>query len=646
MFRATLCALIATSLHAGTRLAGFDPHKHLVCDDRVIDTVQGLTLVPGIIEKDTHNPLFKADKLWENALNNLYPNVHFDAATSTLHLWYKCVLNDPSIIAKLVPVHTIHDQGWLLLHAESKDGIAWTKPEHGIVEFDGNKTNNAVCRDTPNVGVFYDAHDSDASRRYKLVFDTGLGQLQARFSADGVHWAEPVKHEGFGPQNGDTHTNAFFDEANGRYVLFTKRYLGERFIARFESDDFIHWRGGEIVMRSSLAEGKKTQTYCMEVFPYGSGYLSYVMLYNPGKDRSVDCELAWSADTKKWTRLFPGKPFIPRGSTGSYDSMCIYAPAGRSVVRDGKHLIIYGGSETAHLGWKRHCLPCAATLREDSWVSLEGTGSMTTQAMLATGEPIRISASATNGSVRVALLDVPGFEQSEPISGDVTDAIVHWKGADLTKLKGQCIRLRVEVENASLHAVSGVALTGEVIARPSTKKPMPKPATTPSLLSTFDRNAEGWLGIDKIEHHADQGFVSVSREKNGPFATAPLAAVAEGRLAGDWKTLFGDPGTTISFKVRTGHPGSFTKLEVWAEDAAPWTLTLPAARVEWTTLSGSLRTDWTDEEATKAGWKRADHGFSWQETITHVGKIVIVPMLSTKGGSFDLDEVRIESAQR
>ena len=640
-----LCSLLllATIGHAETHLAGYDPRKHLVCDERVIESVVGLKLMPGVIEKHAGNPLFQADKLWENALNNLYPNVHFDTVTDTFHLWYKCVLNDPPIIAKLAPVHTIHDQGWLLLHAESKDGIAWKKPEHGIVEFDGNKANNAVCRDTPNVGVFFDAHDADPQRRYKLVFDTGLGQLQARFSADGLHWAEPVKLEGFGPQNGDTHTNAFFDEPSGKYVLFTKRYLGQRLIARFESDDFIHWRGGEIVMRSTREEGVKTQTYCMEVFPYGSGYLSYVMLYNPGKDRSVDCELAWSPDTKQWTRLFPGTPFIPRGAKGSYDSLCIYAPAGQSIVRDGKHYILYGGSETAHLGWKRHCLPCAASLPEDGWVALKGTGSMTTQPMLATGEPIKLSASVAQGSVRVTIIDEAGFEQSDAITADVTNAPVHWANADASKLKGKLIRLRFDLINASLHAFSGTSQTGRVAPKKEVKRSSSSPATKVTLGASFDRDAEGWLGLEKLEHHADEGYVSISRAKNGPFAIAPLTKLAGGKYAGDWSKLFGDAGATITFKVRAKNPGTATKLEIWADEAAPWTLTLPPAGKDWTTLSGSLRTDWNDAEATAAGWKRLDYGFSWQETITHVGKVVIVPMLNPPSGSFDLDEVTIES---
>src|SRR5690348_11834123 len=98
---------------AETRIIPADLHKHLVCDERVMESAVGLELVPGEVIKDSHNPVMQADQLWENALNNLYPNVHYDEAAHQFHLWYKCVLNDKDIIAKLTPERTIHEQGWL-----------------------------------------------------------------------------------------------------------------------------------------------------------------------------------------------------------------------------------------------------------------------------------------------------------------------------------------------------------------------------------------------------------------------------------------------------------------------------------------------------------------------------------------------------
>jgi len=89
-------------------------------------------IMPGSVIKDTRNPLMPADKPWENALNNLYPNVLWDEQERVFKLWYKCVLADPDVIAKMDQPSTVHDVGWYLLYATSQDGLAWDKPSLGL----------------------------------------------------------------------------------------------------------------------------------------------------------------------------------------------------------------------------------------------------------------------------------------------------------------------------------------------------------------------------------------------------------------------------------------------------------------------------------------------------------------------------------
>lgn len=442
-----------------------DPHKQLVLDARVIQSATAAKLTLGRVQQTPQNPLFRADQPWENALNNLYPNVLYDEQEHRFKLWYKCVLADKPVIAKMDQPSTVHDVGWYLLYATSADGVHWEKPELGLHRFDGSARNNIVARDTPNVGVFKDLHDADATRRYKMIYDVGSGKLRVRFSPDGIQWTEPREPQGFGPQNGDTHNNAFWDERLGKYILFTRIFQGERLVARSESADFLQWELPRLVLRSSAAEAKTSQTYCMPVFPYANVYLGYVMMYHAGTDRTVDCELAWSPDSVTWQRVQPGTPFLPRGPSGSCDSACIYGPAGPAIAQAGQLLIYYGGSDVPHRGWKRHCLPCLARLRMDGFAGYEPeragqVATVTTQPLRATGEPLRVSADAQDGSVRVWVLDQPGFsaQSSAPISGNVTDAAVSWTDADFAKLKGQLIRLKFELRGAKLYAFSGVAI--------------------------------------------------------------------------------------------------------------------------------------------------------------------------------------------
>jgi hypothetical protein len=209
----------------------------------------------------------------------------------------------------------------------------------------------------------------------------------------------------------------------------------------------------------------------MAAFPYADVYLGYVMIYHAQSDRTVDLELAWSPDSIQWERVAPGKPLVPRGPEGSYDSKCIYGPAGPAIVQDGKLLIYYGGSQQPHRGWKRHCLPCLARLRQDGFAGYEPStpgvrGTVTTVSMAATGEPLRVSADARGGSLRVAVLDVPGYglDDCEPITDDVTDGVVRWKGGkDLTALRGKPVRLMFELKGSRLWAFGGLeGLRGEL----------------------------------------------------------------------------------------------------------------------------------------------------------------------------------------
>ncbi len=632
--------------------------KHLLLDSRVVEEVANARLVLGTPQKHPANPLIQADKPWENSMNNLYPNVIWDEDAQLFKLWYKCVLADKDVIAQMDHPSTVHDVGWYLLYATSKDGIRWDKPELGIHKFAGSSANNIVARDCPNVGVFKDLHDADPARRYKMVSDVGLGKPQVRFSADGIHWGEALAAHGFGAQNGDTHNNAFWDERSGKYLWFTKLYLGERLVSRFESDDFLTWKNNGLVLRSSIAEGRASQTYCMPVFRYGSIYLSYVMMYNVGSDRSVDCELAWSHDGLQWQRVAPGTPFIPRGAKGRYDSECIYAMAGPPILRDGKLMIFYGGDDFPHTGWKRHCLPSLATLRPDGFAGYTPVepgkpAHVLTRTLILKSEPVCITADVSSGgSLRVSAVDEQGtvLDAAEPISTSVTDAALKWKKGAFT---APAARFRIELDHAVLYAISAGNLADPELPQP--ENPLKAaahqihPITTQTI--SFDANAQGWKGVDQLEHHATGGvkggYIHVSRSGRAlPIALSPMTA-KDSPLAGDWTQIIGGRGAEITFQVRSAKAGGRVMIELFANDIAQWQLeTQTTFSPEWSKAAATLRYDWDDAEAMAAGWKRAANSFSWADTIQHIGKVVIIPSAAGAQESFDLDELNVSGSTR
>ena len=651
---ACLIVAVTSALVAGDspRTIAADARKHLVLDSRVIRETQNARLELGTVTKESGNPLFRADQPWENSLNNLYPNVLWDADERVFKLWYKCVLADADAIARMDRPSTVHNVGWYLLYATSTDGLSWNRPALGQHAFAGSTATNIVARDTPNVGVFKDAHDLDAARRYKMIYDVGLGKVRVRFSPDGVHWAEPIEATGFGAYNGDTHNNAFWDERLKKYVLFTKLYLGERLAARFESDDFIAWMPSGMVLRSSVDEGRTTQTYCLPVFRYGSIYLGYAMMYHYGSSRAVDCELAWSADSLTWQRVSPGTPFIPRGVAGSYDSQCIYAMAGAPLAQGDELLIYYGGSDVKHSGWKRHCLPCLARLPLDHFaayapIARDQPAVLTSGVFIIGTDPVRLTADAAGGRVQVSLQGDADevLAVSEALTTNVVDQPLRWTTGDPGALAGKRARLRLVLTNAKVYALSGVDLADAAL--PPAGNPLrsatyqPAPVTTATI--AFAASAQGWTGVERIAHHADggasDGYITVSRSGNQPFAQSPAK---ESPLAGDWPKKFGGTAATITAQVRAAQAGGTVQIELFARDLAPWRfVTSTPLGTTWTRITAPLRYDWSDAEAKAAGWQPGANAFSWHDTITHVGSLVFIPTVGSTSELLDLDDVTV-----
>lgn len=605
-----LLAALPALIHAEPHLVPVEDDRLLMLDARVIEKVENAHLVLGTPEKAPENPLFRADQPWENATNNYYPNVLWDETDRQWKLWYKDVLADADVIARMDKPSTVHDVGWYLLYATSSNGLKWTKPSLNLHSFGGSSANNIVARDCPNVGVFRDAHDPDPARRFKMTYDVGLGKPRVRFSPDGIHWSEPSEVKGFTAQQGDTHNNAFFDPRLGEYLWFTKLYLGERLVSRLESDDFVNWKSSGLVLRSGLDEGRAHQTYALTVFPYGNLWLGYLMMYHVGTGRTVDVELAWSHDSLHWQRVAPGKAFLPLGEKGSYDSGCIYAQAGPAVAEDGRLFLFYGGSPTVHLGWKRSGDLCVARLREDGFAAFT-PGDTASRAILTTA-PLQAS--------------------NRPLE------LVNEGEVEMEKLAeaGDTFRLRLTLSaGAKLYAIRGATLVNTDPPQPKLA-PLPKlPPRAEPVVVSFDRDAEKWQGVDAIEHQAE-GFVRVSRGKN-------LRPILHGTpIPGDWPALLGGEEVTLAARVRAPKPGGAVRLEVFANDVAQWTFEkLPPFSTEWQTVSASLRYDWTDEQAQAAGWQPTTQGFSWRDTIRHAGKIVVMPAQSGAQSSFDVDEIRI-----
>jgi len=132
----------------------------------------------------------------------------------------------------------------VVCYAESSDGIHWTRPELGLVEFEGSKANNILWTGvgSHNFAPFLDANPGAApDGKYKAI-GSGPGGLYAFKSPDALHWSliqeEPVITKGaFDSQN-----LAFWDTVRNRYVDFHRGFHnGVRDVMTCTSADFLQW---------------------------------------------------------------------------------------------------------------------------------------------------------------------------------------------------------------------------------------------------------------------------------------------------------------------------------------------------------------------------------------------------------------------
>lgn len=440
-------------------------------DLRNVARYAGARLVPGVCVKE-HGALFGEDfyaeppKPWEVRIDNGYPNVFFDDEAGLYRCYYTAFIEDEASEAFPLPArggrHYAPKRGRItgLLYAESKDGLRWEKPALGLVDFHGSKDNNILIRRAHGASVFKDAREKDPVRRYKALFRYDEAeQMAVAFSADGVHFGEPICWAGESPA-GDTHNFAFYDEIKQKYVCVTRTWDWLRVAALCESADFIHWTSPVEIARG---EGFDDQVYSMPVFRHMGLYTALPSMLHGG-DRAgahydrVDCELSVSADLAHFTRIAPGTPLIPRG-TGA-DAGCVYASA---PIADGDDLIIYYmGGTGPHTDFRQtSLLRCRFDARMLAVWQAEGRGYLMTRPLAFTGENLCI---ACEGAVRAMLCDRPKslYEKEAPLPGYGFDDCRITREGRLTRLAFPNLahaprgaRLFIEMDRARIGWVGG-----------------------------------------------------------------------------------------------------------------------------------------------------------------------------------------------
>ena len=269
--------------------------------------------------------------------------------------------------------------GWWrpMCYAESDDGVIWTKPDLGLVEFNGSKKNNiclvesepfSLSRVNDFLTVMHEPDEPDASKRYKCAFiahvpfdevkggRSGIGPDEKRWgaficatSADGLSWKVVGDH----PMNagGERFEVSGLYRFNGMYYapgqlitpwIFTPdgRDIG-RAMRVYRSANFEDWdqttalgfaRPGQLI-----AQPVKGQQTHMGAGIWNRGNV-LLGLYGQWQDAPqpppkgakshllgtrIDLGFITSNDGVHWREPVPDHKTIARGKDGEWDSIAL-----------------------------------------------------------------------------------------------------------------------------------------------------------------------------------------------------------------------------------------------------------------------------------------------------------------------------------
>ena len=390
-------------------------------------------------------------------------------------------------------------------YAESPDGINWTRPSLGIIEFEGSKDNNIILERyrAGNFSPFKDPNpNAPADARYKAVA-VGEKSLFAYKSPDGIRWSrmseEPIITDGYF----DSPNLAFWDPVREEYREYHRDFRedGEpwqgnhtgRDIKTSATKDFLDWPDPVWLKYSP---GRVSELYTNGVQPYYRAphiFLGFPTRYS---DRG------WTESTKALPQLdyreLRGSN-SQREGTAVTDGMFMSSRDGygfdiwpESFVRPGlklKENWFYGdGYQNKGIVETKSTIEGAAnelsvyvteathladsigrlrryTLRIDGFVSVSARmagGELLTKPLVFEGSELVLNFSTgAAGSILVELqnegghqIEGFGLDDCHEVWGDDLTRTVKWgETTDVSSLAGQPVRLRFLLKDADLYSM-------------------------------------------------------------------------------------------------------------------------------------------------------------------------------------------------
>ena len=457
LFFFNIVLLLLTSLQAEEKV-------FFAFDDHAIPWRDNVAVTPEVAKKHPANPVLRRGP--EGAPDHGHAILYGTVLKlgGKFRMWYLGMF-ETEIKAGQAP-------GWWrpMCYAESEDGVTWSKPELGLVEFNGSRENN-IClieSEVPSLAkvndflsILHEPEDPDPSRRFKCVFiahppfedvkggrsaigpnERRWGAFVAATSPDGLTW----KVVGDRPMNAGNerfevsglYRFGNFYYAPGQLISpWTWRMDGSeigRVMLSYRSPDFTTWSRAKALafarpgqLTSAPVKGQQTH---MGAGLWNRGNV-VVGLYGRWQDApekpvdgnywnqgvTVDLGLILSNDGIHFREPVPDHAVIERGKPGEWDDIALLQ--GHAFVNDGDRTMIwYSHWDTG--GKLRNMEIGLASLRRDgfAYLSRKVTGSpahvVTSTFSPEEGDRVffNIEGVEDAGPVRVELLDE--FDQPIP----------------------------------------------------------------------------------------------------------------------------------------------------------------------------------------------------------------------------------------
>jgi hypothetical protein len=392
--------------------------------------------------------------------------------------------------------------GWRPAYAESQDGIHWTKPALGLVEYRGDRRNNLVQIDPPELmggplAVLYEPEDPDPNRRFKMLMTTRAGAGPSRFwtsvplfSPDGLRWRAPLRRRmtDYSLDAQDLFLPAEMFEQMGLYRWGGMYHLtgqqgsprsrtwlrdgqpSGRVMTIYRSPDLIHWSETKSLAfvrwgyRSAPSAEAEEAHMPATVWHRGNVLLGVYGLFHGSPGATVhplDLGLLVSNDGVAFREAVPDHVLLPQGAAGAFDSGGVIQGQGFENIGD-ETLFWYGGWDGDVRRADVHTEVGLATLRRDGFGALspkepDQPASLLT-ALLTLDGPGKIWVNADGLSpqaqLRVELVDelerpLGRYSGSEslPLERSGVRLPVSWKSGGAEVRPGR-FRIRVRFEGA------------------------------------------------------------------------------------------------------------------------------------------------------------------------------------------------------